>query len=103
MRIALDHLAARGARRIAPLAPDAQWSWTDEMITAYPIWRRRRHKPQMVVPVPVRHLEGSAHDASLDLLHRPNPPDAILAGSERRALGVLRAANELSIRVPDEI
>jgi len=45
--------------------------------------------------------EGRA--AALDLLREPLRPTAIVAQSDLLAVGVLRAADELGIRVPDEL
>ncbi|MGC0272467.1 LacI family DNA-binding transcriptional regulator [Pseudactinotalea sp. Z1739] len=38
-----------------------------------------------------------------DLLDRPDRPTAIFAGSDMQALGVLRAAHELGLRVPEDL
>lgn len=38
-----------------------------------------------------------------DLLDRPERPTAIFAGSDYQALGVLRAARELGLRVPEDL
>ena len=43
------------------------------------------------------------HRAAMTLLDCANPPTAIFAHSDRLALGVLRAARDLSITVPDEL
>jgi LacI family transcriptional regulator len=39
----------------------------------------------------------------LRLLSRPDRPTGIFAGSDMQALGVLRAARELGLRVPDDV
>ena len=65
------------------------------------------------------HDAGLAHDPSLEvdgeftmaggiaagrqLLGRPDRPTAIFAASDEMAIGVLRAARELSLRVPEDV
>ncbi|HHY58311.1 MAG TPA: LacI family transcriptional regulator [Chloroflexi bacterium] len=58
------------------------------------------------------HLPGFApHTATheearrqaLDLLQQPERPTAIFAGNDTLALGVLKAARELGLRVPDDV
>ncbi|MEN5072739.1 LacI family DNA-binding transcriptional regulator [Isoptericola cucumis] len=39
----------------------------------------------------------------IDLLSRPDRPTGIFAGSDMQALGLLRAARELGLRVPDDL
>ncbi|MEU4746039.1 substrate-binding domain-containing protein [Actinosynnema sp. NPDC023658] len=39
----------------------------------------------------------------LDLLRRPDRPTAIFAGSDFQALGVMRAARELGLSIPDDV
>jgi LacI family transcriptional regulator len=38
-----------------------------------------------------------------ELLSRPDRPTAVFAGSDMQALGVLRAARELRLRVPEDV
>ena len=102
-RVALDHLAARGAKRIALIAPDATWAWAVDTTEAYQRWCSARRRTQLVVKVPVTRLEASAYEACRDLLRHPLRPDAILAGADRYALGAARAAAELSLRIPDDL
>lgn len=55
---------------------------------------------------PVIHADGSQRSAflmTLDLLQRTPPPDAIFAGSDAMAIGVLQAARRLGRRVPDDL
>ncbi|WP_299039307.1 LacI family DNA-binding transcriptional regulator [uncultured Pseudokineococcus sp.] len=48
------------------------------------------------------HVEGGyAHGR--ELLSRPDRPSAVFAGSDFQALGVLRAARELGLRVPEDL
>ncbi|WP_367128790.1 substrate-binding domain-containing protein [Saccharothrix sp. HUAS TT1] len=57
-------------------------------------------------PDHVRRGEFRAHSGYLhgiDLLDRADRPTAIFAGSDYQALGVLRAAHELGLSVPDDL
>ncbi len=44
-----------------------------------------------------------ARRQALDLLQQPERPTAIFAGNDTLALGVLKAARELGLRVPDDV
>ncbi|WP_298802332.1 LacI family DNA-binding transcriptional regulator [uncultured Pseudokineococcus sp.] len=48
------------------------------------------------------HVEGGYTHGS-QLLSRPDRPTAVFAGSDYQALGVLRAARELGLRVPEDV
>lgn len=48
------------------------------------------------------HVEGGYRQA-LDLLDRPDRPTAVFAGSDYQALGVIRAARELGLQVPEDV
>ncbi|PFG41972.1 LacI family transcriptional regulator [Isoptericola jiangsuensis] len=45
----------------------------------------------------------SGYRAGRDLLDRPDRPTAVFAGSDMQALGVLRAARDLGLRVPEDL
>jgi DNA-binding LacI/PurR family transcriptional regulator len=47
--------------------------------------------------------ERAGYDAAVTLLTRSGRPDAIIAAVDRQAIGVLGAAEELGISVPDEL
>jgi DNA-binding LacI/PurR family transcriptional regulator len=102
-RLMLDHLAERGARRIALLTPMAEWGWATETLGAYESWVRGRGWPRLVVPVAMQPGEESAYAAARSLLVSANPPDAIFAVAERFVRGVLRAARACGTPVPGEL
>ncbi len=43
------------------------------------------------------------YEAGLDLLSMPNPPSAILCGNDLMAIGVMEAAAEKGLRVPEDL
>jgi DNA-binding LacI/PurR family transcriptional regulator len=47
--------------------------------------------------------EANGRHAALALLRRPDPPTAILAMSDRLAIGVIEAARSLNLRVPEDL
>ena len=47
--------------------------------------------------------EQTGHDCALQLLKLENPPTAIFAANDQSALGVYTAAEELGIRIPDDL
>ncbi|OLT30818.1 LacI family transcriptional regulator [Actinomadura sp. CNU-125] len=49
------------------------------------------------------YTEEGGYRAGLELLSRPAPPTAVFAGADITALGVLRAAEELGLRVPEDV
>ncbi|MFG3557198.1 LacI family DNA-binding transcriptional regulator [Micromonospora sp. NPDC047557] len=46
---------------------------------------------------------GAGHAHGLELLNRPDRPTAIFAGSDTQAMGVLRAARQCGLRVPEDL
>ena len=102
-RLVLDHLAARGARRIAILTPRSEWAWATETLRAYESWTRARGFPRLVTPVAMQPGEQSAFLAAKRLLAARTPPDAVFVVAERFIRGVLRAARESGKQVPDEL
>lgn len=102
-RQVLDHLAARGAGRIAMLVPRTDWGWATETLGAYDAWVRERAMPRLIVQVAMEPGEESAFVAARRLLEGRKPPDAIFAVAARFIRGVLRAAKATGRRVPEEL
>lgn len=101
---ATRHLIGLGHRRIAIISGPADVMCSRARIDGY---RTALEEAAMTVdPSLVRHGDffvggGYAHGAQL--LSLPNPPTAIFAGSDLQALGVLRAAREHDLRVPEDL
>lgn len=47
--------------------------------------------------------EEPGHKAGLELLTSPNPPTALVAASDLAALGAIKAARDLGLKVPDDL
>lgn len=99
----LDHLAEAGAMRIAMLTLDADIAWANECESAYRDWCASQHHAPLVVPTSARALENSAYRTACRLLDGTQRPDAIFASAERFASGVVRAAHERGLRIPDDL
>lgn len=102
-RRVLDHLAARGARRIALLMPQTDWGWAAETLAAYDAWTREHGAPRLVVPVIMQSGEENAYRAARQLLDESQPPDAVFVVAARFVRGVLRAAKEAGCQVPGRL
>ena len=96
----LDHLASRGARRIALLVPETGWSWAAETLSAYDTWTSEHAAPRLIVRAAMRPGEESAFIATRRLLEEREPPDAIFVAAARFVRGALRAAKASGRQVP---
>lgn len=47
--------------------------------------------------------QSSSHSLTLELMQLPNPPTAIFAYSDTQAIGVIEAANQLGLQVPQDL
>ena len=97
-RALLDHLAAGGAERIALLVASGGWGWVEETAAAYAAWCADRGREPLIE---AREARGG-YEAALRLLDRARP-DAIVSLAERHTNGVLRAAGERGLRIPEEL
>jgi DNA-binding LacI/PurR family transcriptional regulator len=99
-RSVLDHLARRGARRIALVMPPATISYVLDVRTAYAAWCAARGAEPLIAVAGKNLTEGAGYLAGQELLELPERPDAIYATLDRLALGVLLAAQAKGVRVP---
>jgi DNA-binding LacI/PurR family transcriptional regulator len=99
MRLAVRHLLELGHRRVAHVAGAGR------------VGRLRRDAcvaalgAAGVDPVVVQAdmSEGAGYRAAMELLRRRPRPTAVLAANDLSAVGVLAAADELGVRVPEEV
>jgi DNA-binding LacI/PurR family transcriptional regulator len=105
-RLATDHLVELGHRRIAFIGepPDNPFGFTATTL------RERGFCEVLdelgVEPAGVEYCEHDrlvARDAAAQLLRQPDRPTAIFASSDVQATGVLLAAAEAGLRVPDDL
>jgi DNA-binding LacI/PurR family transcriptional regulator len=101
---ATRHLLALGHRRIAVISGPTTILCSRARVDGY---RSALEDADVVVnPDYVRYGDfyvqgGYTH--GLELLSRPDRPTAIFAGSDFQALGVMRAARELGLSIPDDL
>jgi LacI family transcriptional regulator len=101
---ATRHLLALGHRRIAMISGPSDVLCSRARVDGY---RSALEEAGIEVdPTLVRYGDfyvGGGYDHGRSLLELPDPPTAVFAGSDYQALGVLRAARELGLRVPDDL
>jgi DNA-binding LacI/PurR family transcriptional regulator len=99
-RAMLDHLAERGAERIALLGTPTTTSYAIDSLAAYEEWCAE-HGQQPIETVARGDLtEGSGFEGTVKLLRRKRPPDAVHSTMDRLALGALLAAPTQGLSVP---
>ena len=103
IRLAMDHLADTGHRRIAFIGGPAV---SPVAIEREAVYRRILEARNAWDPVLVQRgnfSRESGYARALDLLAGPALPDAILAANDSMALGAIRALKGRGIRVPQDI
>ncbi|MFZ2052222.1 MAG: LacI family DNA-binding transcriptional regulator [Solirubrobacteraceae bacterium] len=99
----LDHLAARGAERIALIGTPPVTTYATDSREAYERWCIRNGKESMVVIARHDLTEVAGYEATLKLLRRNDPPDAIYAMLDRMAIGALLAGRAEGFAVPRQL
>ncbi|MEV6925683.1 LacI family DNA-binding transcriptional regulator [Dactylosporangium sp. NPDC051485] len=101
---ATTHLVQHGRQRIGCLAGLAGLHPTVDRVAG---WRRALTQAgRDSADVPLMHVpfgRADGYRAGLRLLSGAQRPDALFVASDEQALGVLRAAAELGLRVPDDV
>jgi LacI family transcriptional regulator len=103
----VDHLVALGHKRIVHTSQPSGGlkrpfvlSHTARCDGYVRAMKRHRLTPDVIVTA---YTEQGGYDAAVKALDRPTPPTAIFAGADIAAFGVLRAAEERGIRVPEDL
>lgn len=102
-RMMLDHLAARGARRIALLGSPLTTSYAIDSLATYEEWCSERGQEPIAAVAREDLTEGAGFEATVKLLRRARPPDAVHSTLDRLALGALLAAQTRGLAVPHEL
>lgn len=103
-RQATRHLIDLGHRAIAAIGGPSETVCARARLDGYADALRRAELPEN--PALIREADFSVeggYAAALELLRGPERPTAIFAGSDLMALGVLRAARECGLEVPDDL
>lgn len=99
----LDHLAARGANRIALIASAPVTTYSLDVREAYERWCGEHSQEQIVAVARADLTEGAGFEAMTKLLQSSRPPDAVYATLDRLALGALLAAKAQGMSVPRDL
>ncbi|MFC7550014.1 LacI family DNA-binding transcriptional regulator [Plantactinospora sp. GCM10030261] len=102
-RDATDHLVRLGRRRIAAIG--ARPGEPDTRTAGYRLALSRAGiapHPGYLRPA-WRHRPGEGYRAAMDLFAHDHRPDAVFCYSDRLAIGVLGAAVDAGLRVPDDV
>ncbi|QCB92585.1 LacI family DNA-binding transcriptional regulator [Cellulomonas shaoxiangyii] len=102
--IATRHLLSLGHRRIGVIAGPADVLCSRARVDGYRSGLEEagiRPDPALVRWGDFHVLGGYTH--GIDLLSRPDRPTAIFAGSDYQSLGVMRAARELGLSIPEDL
>lgn len=102
--LATKHLLDAGHRRIAHLVGDERYATAAARLAGY-----RRGLEEAGIAIEDALIGGGEWSTKLAaaetrrLLSQPDPPTAVFAASDDMALGVLDAARDLGIAVPDDL
>lgn len=103
-RLAVQHLIARGHRRIAIVTGPLSLTAARDRVTG---WREALRRASLPAPPEyVREADWTAESArrhALELLDLPESPTAIFAANFLMMTGVLAALRERGLRVPDQV
>ena len=95
------HLAALGHRRIGVIAGPREWLATDARLSGHAA--ALADAGVLVAPDLIRYVEPTVSEgyaAAASLLALPERPTALVGFNDKVAVGALRAAAELGLRVP---
>ncbi len=104
IRMAVQHLAALGHRRIAALGTYHPTMHPEDRSRVFP---EAMNAAGLTVPREYQRVtllnEESAYELTHELLALPCPPTALVALTGTQAIGAYRALQELNVRLPDDL
>src|SRR4051794_2359097 len=106
--LAAEHLLVRGHRRVGFVGddPDSSYGFTSSEDRRRGFLAALERAGASTDPALERlgpHGRQKAGELAEELLSLPDPPSAIFAASDLQAIGVLKAAERLHVRVPEEL
>jgi LacI family transcriptional regulator len=103
-RAATEHLLRLGHREIAMISGPSGNADADErrrgFLTAL---REAGHDPEHAIIEVGDFREAAGHAAGLALLARQHRPSAVFAANDSMAIGLIGAARELGVRIPEDL
>lgn len=109
MRELLEHLWAKGARSIAIVKTDIDWSEGRAAVSAFRSWCRARGARSQVATAAIarstsrEQTTAAAQQTALRILSSAQRPDAVIGLLEDFGRGILAAAAALGLGVPQDI
>lgn len=105
---ALDHLLSRGRRSIALFRGTTGYSFDlkGRLFKSFVKKNGLDLELNPIVPIRKANQPEAVHEAAAcmgELLRRPSPPTAVLAGNDLIAIGALQAALAAGVSVPDDL
>ena len=102
--LAAEHLLKRGYRRLACIAGSADVTATEDRLAGFrsTLAQRGIALPEAYVRRTDRRIDRG-DEALRDLMTLPEPPDALYVTNEPVTAGVYQAAQELGLRMPNDI
>jgi LacI family transcriptional regulator len=103
-RAMTNHLLDLGHRRIAFLTGPRNMRASDDRLAGYRVAQQERGVlcDEQLIRGSEWTFDGGYTETRL-MMDLPNPPTAIFAGNDEAAYGVIYAAQELGLRVPDQL
>jgi DNA-binding LacI/PurR family transcriptional regulator len=101
---ATRHLLELGHRRLAVISGHEDVLCSRERVAGFRFAHEEAGVP--VDPDLVRYghfMVETGYRHGMELLNRPDRPTAVFAGADMQAVGVLRAARRLGLRIPDDL
>lgn len=104
-RLATEHLIALGHRRIPAITGPADWVASIDRLSGYQAAMASAAlpiDPALIYHAPWWHIERG-FEAGQHLLDLPDPPTAIFAFNDNMAVGVMDAARQRGLQIPDDL
>lgn len=106
--MATKHLIDLGHRKIAYISDELDNPFRFVSMRDRLAGYIKAHEDATIPPVRAYQKEGPhgrehARRMTLELFYAPDPPTAIFAGSDTQAIGVLDAAHDLGLQVPEDL
>lgn len=103
-KVATDHLVDLGHRRVATITGPSTWTASRERVNGYRASLAARGILASPEYVQVGDFKTEAGEvAAHRLFNLPEPPTAVFAANDNMAVGVMQAARQRGLRVPEDI